>query len=394
MVVPASVQRVLRWWGARSVLGQDAVLAVLLAAAAAVPGTSGTGVLFAQLAERRLDALGVVLVLTQCLPLAVRRRAPAGCLAVVGAAFAAHQLLGYPETSAAIGLFVALYSAGAHLTRWRRPAAATAAVGYAALAVAAHALGSAERLLDYLLFAVVLAACWTVGSWVRARDAGEADRQRLVAEAAVAAERARIAADLHDVVTHHVTAMVVQADAAQFLLGTAPDRAATGLASISDTGRAALTELRHLLGVLSPVPTAAVADRAPAQGRIADLVDRVRAAGQPVDLVETGAPRTVPGAPELAVHRVVQESLTNALKHAPGARTAVTVHRGADAIDVEVVSDAPAAGPAGPAGASGSGRGLTGLAERVQHVGGRLSAGPRTDGRFAVTAHVPTGDPR
>jgi signal transduction histidine kinase len=387
-VVPlASVQRVLGWWRARSPVDQDVVLAVMVAAGAVTPGMSGTGVLFAQLAARPLDALGVLLVLAQCLPLVVRRRAPRSCLAVVGGAFAAHQLLGYPETFAAVGLFAALYSAGAHLAARRRVTALAASVGYAALALAASRLGSAERLLDYLVFFLLLAACWVVGSVVRARAASEADRQQLVAQAAVAAERARIAAELHDVVTHHVTAMVVQADAAAVLLDTAPDRVVGGLTAISDTGRAALTELRVLLGVLHP--TGPDAGRTPAPGSIADLVQRVRAAGQPVELTQTGTPRPVPGAPELTVHRVVQESLTNALKHAPGAPTVVTVHHGTGVIDVAVVTRSPATVPAT---APGSGRGLAGLAERVQLTGGQLVAGPGDGGRFEVTARIPVGD--
>jgi len=387
VVPPANVQRVLRWWRSRSLLGQDVVLAGLVAAGAFTPGMSGTGVLFAQLAARPLDALGVVLVLAQCLPLVVRRRLPRICLVVIGAAFVAHQLLGYPETSAAVGLFAALYSAGAHLAARRRVTALAATAGYVALAVAAYRLGSAERLLDYLVFFVLLAACWVVGSVVRARAASEADRQQLVAQAAVAAERARIAAELHDVVTHHVTAMVVQADAASVVLHTAPDRVVTGLTAIGDTGRAALTELRVLLGVLNP--TGPDAGRAPAVGSICDLVQRVRAAGQPIELVQTGTPRPVPGAPELAVHRVVQESLTNALKHAPGAPTVVTVDHGTDAIDVDVVTRSPTTVPAT---APHSGRGLAGLAERVQLTGGQLVAGPRDGDLFAVTAHIPTGD--
>lgn len=387
MVPLACVQRSLRWWRARSSVGQDAVLAGLVAAGAFTPGMSGTGVLFAQLAARPLDALGVLLVSAQCLPLVVRRRMPRTCLAVIGAAFAAHQLLGYPETFAAVGLFAALYSVGTHLAARRRPTALAAAAGYAALAVAAHRLGSPERLLDHLVFFLVLAACWVVGSVVRARAASEADRQQLVAQAAVAAERARIAAELHDVVTHHVTAMVVQADAASVLVDSAPDRVVTGLTAIGDTGRAALTELRVLLGVLNP--TGPDAGRAPAVGSISDLVQRVRAAGQPVELVQTGTPRPVPGAPELAVHRVVQESLTNALKHAPGSPTVVTVDHGGDAIDVEVVTRSSTTVPAT---APGSGRGLAGLAERVQLTGGQLVAGPRDGGRFAVSAHIPTGD--
>ena len=170
----------------------------------------------------------------------------------------------------------------------------------------------------------------------------EAERRRLAAEAATTAERARIARELHDVVTHHVTAMVVQADAAQYLLVSDPPRAAAGLTSVSGTGRRALTELRYLLGVLEATGDKATADlppAAPALGAIADLVEQAKAAGQPVELSEAGERRPRPAAVELAAYRVVQEALTNAMKHAPGARTHVLVNQHARHIEVEVTTE-------------------------------------------------------
>jgi signal transduction histidine kinase len=225
---------------------------------------------------------------------------------------------------------------------------------------------------------------------MRANRDRQAERQRRAEEAARVAERAGIARELHDVVTHHVTAMVVQAEAARYLTDQ-PEQAEASLKAIAGTGRQALTELRHLLGVLDPghrSPSAAGADRAPLRGRIGDLVGQVRAAGQPVELHEQGVAREEPGAAELAAYRVVQEGLTNALKYAPGVQTAVHVRHSADVIDVDVVNDAPA----GAARITrGSGRGLAGLRERVVVLGGELSAGPRPDGGYTVHASIPTG---
>lgn len=361
------------------------MLAVVLLVLAFVPPLSAVAAMIGDLPQRRLDVLGVVVILAQCMPLAVRSRWPAACLAVVGSGFAVYQVLSYPATFGSIGLYVALYSVGAHQRRLRRVVAAVAVAGYGVLAVVLHSLGSPNQVRDFVLFFLVLVVIWVVGSGVRRWRGEEAERRRLGAEMATAAERARIARELHDVVTHHVTAMVVQADAAQFLLGSAPDRAGEGLTAISDTGRRALTELRSLLGVLEATGEAPVADRAPTLGRVADLVDRARLAGQPVELVEEGEqrPRTVDV--DLAAYRVVQEALTNALKYATGRPTAVRVRHGREGVEIEVITGGPATTAPGPSG----GRGLDGLAERVRLLGGELAAGPRSDGGFGVRALIP-----
>ncbi|SDU00121.1 Histidine kinase [Amycolatopsis keratiniphila] len=331
--------------------------------------------------------IGAALTLAMCLPLAVRTRMPAVCVSVIATAFAIGQLLGYPDTFGKVGILLAVYAAGAHLARFRRALAATLTTGYAALAVALHDLGSPQRFPDFLAFCLVLVVIWLAGTGMRRWRAEEAERRRLAAEVAAATERARIARDLHDVVTHHVTAMVVQADAAQFLLDSAPDRTGTGLRAISDTGRRALTELRALLGVLEATGESRTADRTPALGKVADLVEQARLSGQPVEWTEQGdrQPRSVDV--ELATYRVVQEALTNALKHATGNPTKVLVRHGKDHIEVEVVTVGPAAANAAtPSG----GRGLTGLRERVRMLGGDLVSGglPGDDG-FRVWAMIP-----
>ncbi|MGH6656800.1 MAG: sensor histidine kinase, partial [Actinocrinis sp.] len=236
--------------GARGALLWDLALAASLAAASFAPQLADNGVQFGELTPRPGGVWAVVLTLGQCVPLSVRRRRPAACLAVVAGCFAAYQALGYHSNFASVGLPVALYSAGAHLDRSRRALGAVATTGYLALAVILHDLRSPERPIDYFTFYIALLACWGAGTWVRGRQAAEVERRRVDARLAIAQERARIARELHDVVTHHVTAMVVQADAAQYLVGGAPQRAADNLTAISGTGRQALAELRHLLGVL------------------------------------------------------------------------------------------------------------------------------------------------
>jgi len=188
-------------------------------------------------------------------------------------------------------------------------------------------------------------------------------RRRRVVEAE--AERARIARELHDVVTHHVTAMVVQADAAQYTPGA-------DLSVIGDTGRLALKELRHLLDVLHSGPDL----------KIGELVDRAKASGQPVELTEEGSPALLAAGAELAAYRVVQEGLTNAMKHARGRSTQVVIRYRPQATDIEVLTDGP------PVEHSG-GHGLDGLRERVSVFGGTVTAGGRPSGGFRLYAQIP-----
>ncbi|MFE4336659.1 sensor histidine kinase [Streptomyces sp. NPDC056831] len=389
----------LDWWEERDAFLKDGVLALVLTVLAFVPTLSNIGAQIGDLPERPANALSIGLILAQAMPLAARRRWPAACLAVVAAAFAVHQTLGFATTFGSVGLYLALYSAGAHQIRFRHGLAAGASAGYVVLTVVLHHLGSPQGIPDFLAFYLALAAVWLVGGTVRTRRAQEAERRRLAAAVATAAERARIARELHDVVTHHVTAMVVQADAAQFLLTSAPDRAGEGLSAVSDTGRRALTELRYLLGVLeatgeSAAADAARADRAPTLGRVGDLVEQARWSGQPVEFSERGKRRPQSVDVELAAYRVVQEALTNAMKYAAGQPTRVLVRHAEQRIEIEVTTDGPVPSPEaapgtrkpGPAG----GRGLAGLRARVWTVDGELEAGPRPDGGFEVRAAIPS----
>lgn len=386
----------------RSPLLRDAALALALALIAFVPPLATHGTRLGELPHRSLDALAVAAALAQSLPLAFRRLWPAATLAVVAAGFAVQEFRGY-ATFASLGLLIAIYSASAHQKHLRRWTASVATAGYLALSIGLHLAGSANRVADYVVFYLCLAAAWLLGAYVGAARSAEEMRRRVEADAARADERTRIARELHDVVTHHVTAMVVQANAAQFL---PPEPVRESLTAIRETGKKALGDLRDLLGVLDPSREAR-RDRLPGLTELPLLIEQTRAVGQPVSLIEEGRPPAALGAGrELTAYRVVQESLTNALKYAAGRPTIVHLGYRSSGVDISV-STAPSHGPgsADPAGGhagrpghrsgepvGGSGRGLTGLRERVELFGGSLSAGPDDDGGFTVAAHLPAGE--
>ncbi|MGH3382725.1 MAG: sensor histidine kinase [Actinoallomurus sp.] len=381
-------------WRSPGAVVRDREIALILAVLAFVPALSKMSAQFGDLPPRHATALTVVLTLGLTLPLAVRTQWPAACLAVVGVAFAVHESLGYPPTVGSLGLYLALYAAGAHQGRFQRVLALAATGAYVVLSIALHALGSPDRLPDFVLFYLALTLFWVVGAYVRRRRAEEAERRRLSALAATAAERTRIARELHDVVTHHVTAMVVQADAAQFLTES-PGRVVAGLTTISGTGRRALSELRYLLGVLEATGESTPAERTPALGTLRDLVEQTRLGGQPIELVEQGERPPMSVGVELAAYRVVQETLTNAVKYAGGHGTVVRVGYAPDRIDLDVTTEGPPPAAPSPVRAEPGppgGRGLGGLRERVALLGGSLEAGPRPGGGFRVCAWIPTGD--
>jgi len=378
-----SLRRLPDRWRRVDVTVRDLPFALLVATASLVPWLHNYGTRLGDLPDRRVDALVAGVVLLECLPLAVRRRWPAACLALVSIGFAIDQLRGY-HTVAGTALPIAVMSAGAWLDRGRRVTVILATVAYVPLAIALDRAGSPEGVAGFVTFYIFgLALFWGIGVWLRQTRAVEAERRRHVAEATRLAERTRIARELHDVVTHHVTAIVVQANAARFVAGPGP--AADTLKAIGDTGRQALTELRDLLGVLDPTRPAP-RDRLPGLGQVGELVASTRAAGQPVTLAEEGTLPEMGAGRELAAYRVVQESLTNALKYAAGQPTAVELTYRPDAVTITVHTGRASTGPGG-----GSGRGLAGLRERVELFGGELTAGPRADGGFLVHARVPVG---
>lgn len=383
-----SFQRAGQVWRRLDVTVRDLPLALLFLVASFLPGLRGHGTELGELPDRPFDALALGALALECLPLAVRRRWPALCIALVACGFALDQVRGY-HSAAGTTLPLTLISTGFHLERHRRATVILLSVAYAPLAVALTLLGSGgETPTGFVTFFLVLASAWGAGAWLRATRIREEERRELAAAAIRSAERAQIARELHDVVTHHVTAMVVQADAARYLTA-APQRLEQSLTAVSDTGRRAMTDLRHLLDLLNPdhgTGTGTTDVRAPAVGRVLTLVEQTRRAGQPVEFTEQGTPPASTGSADLVAYRVVQEALTNALKYAHGSRTSVEVRHGEREITVEVRTG----GSGAPSAAAvGGGRGLAGLRERVDVLGGEFSAGGGSDGGFTVRARIP-----
>ncbi|WP_439657248.1 sensor histidine kinase [Lentzea sp. HUAS TT2] len=370
----------LQRWRAWDVRVQDAPIALLLVLGSMVPALHDKGTQLGGLANRPFDALALVVIAFECLPLVVRRKWPLICLAVVSIAFAVDQLLGY-HTVGGTALPIALISAGLHLSHHRRGTVIALSAGYVGLSVALDLSGATEGVAGFVTFYLALAAAWGIGAWLRLSRGAEEERRKHVAAATRVAERTSIARELHDVVTHHVTAMVVQAEAARYLTA-APDRLDQTLQAITDTGRRSLTDLRHLLDLLNP-------DHSPESvGDLRALVEQTRLAGQPVEFAEEGEAVRDAGSAEAVAYRVVQEALTNALKYAHGNPTNVYVRYGEREITVEVGTE----GAKSSTQVGGSGRGLAGLRERVDVLGGEFSAGQR-DGGFVVSARIPAGNP-
>ena len=219
----------------------------------------------------------------------------------------------------------------------------------------------------------------------RDRRARMAERERdLVAREAVVEERARIARELHDVIAHNVSMMVVQAGAERRVLDDEQASTREVLETVEQIGRGALTEMRRLVGMLRTDAPDSLSPQ-PGLDDVPALVTQIREAGLPVELSVEGERRALPAGIELSAYRIVQEALTNTLKHAGGAHAEVHVRYGSDSLELEIVDD----GPGGPARASGGGHGLVGMRERVALYGGRLDAGRRAEGGFAVHVLLP-----
>ncbi|GAA4104023.1 sensor histidine kinase [Nonomuraea soli] len=354
------------------------------------------------------DAGSVMLTVLANLPLGLRRHRPLAVLMVVCAAGLVYHRLGYQPSQNTLGSLLALYSVAVH-----RPPRVCLAGG--AVAAGSWAYASAVQIPDAPLWAVVARAvvvcAFIVGFGLVVRLLAQRTRrladltERLreltrrlrqerdsTARLAVAAERVRIARELHDVVAHHLSVVAVQAELGHYVLDSDRETTARALTTIADTSREALTEMQRLLSVLRIGADDDVRyDAAPGVSGLDALVERVRAAGVDVTMTVTGRPRPLPSGLELCLYRIAQESLTNVLKHAGPTRARLTLEYTADAVTVQVGDD----GPARPADVTQAtpGYGLLGMSERIKLYQGTISAGPRPSGGFQVTANVPLPAP-
>jgi signal transduction histidine kinase len=327
------------------------------------------------------------------LPVAVRRRWPIPVLVAVATLTA----LGRAELDMDITLGMAIYTVA---VTSRRPVAVAALVGTeivltgGLIAASAGARGPVDTVHSLL----AAGALWFVGDSVRERRRylvacreQEAQRQSDHGRLAVREERVRIARELHDVVAHTLSVVTFQAGVGRKIGATRPAEALLALQAVEVTGRSALEELRRILGLLrdddGEVPSLVPA---PGVGDLEDLAGTVRAAGIPVSLAVTGEVAALPPAASLTAYRIVQEALTNVVKHAPGAQATVRVQAGRDGVLITVDNDRGTGGPAGPPG--GARHGLVGMNERAAAFGGSLDAGPVAGGGFQVTAFLPLPD--
>ncbi|MFG2658659.1 sensor histidine kinase [Streptomyces sp. NPDC048425] len=340
--------------------------------------------------------------------LALRRRYPLAVLCVVMAA-----TLATPQSVLRLTFYafvIAVYSAAVY-SPYR-------VATLAALPVAVVLVGTSgdsvtpivpNEYIALLILAPMAMAAVGLRTWKLRTDEGRSQLSALEREQAEALrravehERARIARELHDVVTHNVSVMVIQAGAARTIMRTSPEQAGEALLAVEAGGRAAMTELRHVMGLLTMADESdtrdggadladAAAELAPQPGldQMETLVGRVRDTGLPVDLTVTGPTRPLPPGLELAAYRVVQEALTNTVKHASGATAAVTIEYGPEQLRVEVTD---AGGHPDASAHAGSGRGLIGLRERLAVYDGTLKAGRRLTGGYRVEALIPLEAP-
>jgi signal transduction histidine kinase len=305
-------------------------------------------------------------------------------------------------------LGLATYLAALSLPRRRSIQTAAAAIAVAGTGLLWALIATRASLVpvEAVYAFAPLTAGWFVGDSVAARRrylaglAEQAERERMAeierAGQQVTEERVRIARELHDVVAHTLAVMTVQAGVGRRLMAKRPEEARAALESIETIGRTAQNELHVVLGLLRAEGSTAALAPAPKLGEIKELAETVRASGTPVELRMSGTGRQLSPALELSVYRVVQEALTNVVKHAPGARATVDLNVSATEIRLEVADDGgPVASPEPDRGATdqGTGQGIVGMRERIAAFGGRLAARPLLERGFLVTAEVPIEGP-
>lgn len=344
------------------------------------------------------DGWNTVLIALQTLPLALRRRFPVPVLALTLVSFGVDRVLDYPSTLAGAGPVIALHAVGSELSRessarlgWPVVAALTLFTVTGALMLDSVGLSDAA----FVLFISGLALY--LGREVHQRRthlleleqrAERAEREREEqAQRAVAEERARIARELHDVVAHHMAVMTVQAEGAGRLATEGDPRVAEALGTIGRAGHEGLAEMRRVVKLLrTTADPEAPLEPSAGLDRLDRLLEQIGGAGLPVTVDVKGDPRPLPSVVEMGAYRVVQESLTNALRHGgPGARAEVLIEYGEDHLDIRVNDD----GRGAAADGDGSGEGIVGMRERVLLLGGEFSAAPRQGGGFQVRATIP-----
>lgn len=338
--------------------------------------------------------VAMLLVVLAAAPLALRRRYPLLALWLVSGLTV--PLLDINPDVVFVGcivLGVAIYSAAAYSPH--RLAALVSLPAAAVLLVVLFRNAALPNLPNEWVGALVLLPIAVAATGIRVRrQRGERDRERRAhrqteaLRAAAGEERARIARELHDVVTHHVSMMVIQAGAARTVLAAAPDDAREALLAVEATGRTALSELRGVLGVLT---TGTAAELAPQPGldAVPELIARLRDAGVTVDYKVIGEPRPVPHGIGLTAYRIAQEALTNTVKHAAGAGASVVLEYATDHLRMEVTDTGSGTAP----NPDGVGYGLAGLRQRVSVYGGTLHTGRRLTGGYQVRAQLPLGAP-
>ncbi|MEZ0074009.1 signal transduction histidine kinase [Planotetraspora sp. GP83] len=346
----------------------------------------------------RYIGIPATLVLSAALitPLLWRRNRPREVFAVVALVCFAQWVADVTLLPADFAVMIAMYGVAARCTaRWAVAAGLVAEFGLL-LAVLRWDFSQLDAFPSMSVFVI---AIWLAGIYANTRRryveslverAERAERERdQQARIAAAAERARIARELHDVVAHNVSVMVVQADGAGFAIDSDPEQARRAVQAISTTGRQALAEMRRLVGVLRQ-DAAGGEEYAPQPGvaQLGDLVRQVSDSGLPIGFTVSGTPCALPEGEQLAIYRIVQEALTNTLKHGgPGVRAEVDVHYGRGEIVLRVADDGRGASAPWVEG----GHGLVGMRERASMYGGTVEAAPRTGGGFQVVARIPVG---
>jgi signal transduction histidine kinase len=339
-----------------------------------------TGLTLATLNSRHAGWIAGLLAVLTVAPIALRQRAPVLTMLVIMVALGAYSVVVDKDfPNGGIGLLVAMFTVA---TLRSRPV--TAVMFLAAIAVTAFAyprIGPAQLWPQLAQATLVVLGAWVLGESTK-RWAQRAERLAAEAAQAIADERVRIARELHDIVAHHMSVISLQAGLAEYVLDVDPQTAKNAIANVGDAGREALHDMRRLLDVLRVEPAY---DPQPGLDLLEDLVSRMRGAGLPVEVVMTGERRALPPGLDLCAYRVVQESLTNVLKHAGPATARVDLDFGDRVLTVKVTDDGPVRAPQ----ESPVSHGIRGMRERAELYGGVLTAGPSAGGGFAVVARLP-----